>query len=213
MSHGDDNGLVLPPLVAPYQVVLITINSKDNGVNKKIQLYVRTVEHALQKAGIRYTIYDNQDKSLGYRINEAEIRGIPVRMLIGLNEYEKQYVTLSRRDIPEHKEQVKLNRLGEYVADELEAMQTKMKFDAIEKRDAMVVDVQDFDTFTSIMENDRKFIRAYWCESTVCEEKIKEKTKATTRVVEMEHVNASHDGKCVYCGNAARRPWLFAQAY
>lgn len=213
MAHGDDNGLVLPPRIAPYQVVVITVNAKDIEADTKIRAYVRTIEDSLKKANIRYIVDDNNEKTLGYRINEAEIKGIPIRLVVGLSEYEDKYVTLSRRDITTEKEKVKLHRLGAYIQDVMETMQQDLLAASKKMKEDMTVEVKSFEEFEKIMSKEKKFIRAYWDESHVVEAKIKEKTKATTRVVELDRLNDNENGQCVYSGNKARRKWLFAQAY
>ena len=123
MSHGDDNGLILPPRIAPYQVAMITINAKDPATDAKLKAYTKTIEDKLKEAHIRYTIEDDNDKSLGFRLNEAEIRGIPVTLVLGLNEYEEKYVTFSRRDELGKKEKVPLAGLAEFISDVLEDIQ------------------------------------------------------------------------------------------
>ena len=213
MAHGDDNGLVLPPAVAPYQVIIITVNAKQTENDTKIRAYVRTVEDLLIKSGIRYVVDDNNEKSLGYRINEAEIRGVPVRLIIGLSEYEEKYVTFSRRDHTTQKDKIKLNGLGAYIQNQMDLMQQDLLVKSTQTKEDMTVEVNSFEEFEKVMREDRKFVRAYWDESQVVEEKIKEKTKATTRVVELDRLKDNEDGPCVYSGNKARRKWLFAQAY
>jgi prolyl-tRNA synthetase len=213
MVHGDDHGLILPPRVAPYQVVIITVNAKDEEADSKIRAYTRTIEDLLKKAHIRYIVDDNNDKGLGYRINEAEVRGVPIRLIIGNSEYEEKYVTFSRRDTTSEKEKVKLNGLGEFIRDHMEEMHLDMLANSRRMKEEMTVEVDNFEDFEKIMAEDKKFIRAYWDESQVVEAKIKEKTKATTRVVEIENMLNEDNGQCVYSGNKARRKWLFAQSY
>ncbi len=213
MVHGDDNGLILPPRVAPYQVIIITVNAKDQEMDSKIRAYTRTIEDILKKSHIRYIVDSNNDKGLGYRINEAEVRGIPARLIIGMSEYEEKYVTFSRRDKTTEKEKVRINGLGEFIRDHLDEMQLDLLANSRRMKEEMTVEVKDFDEFEKVMSTDKKFIRAYWDESAVVEAKIKEKTKATTRVVEIDHLLGNDEGTCIYSGNKARRKWLFAQSY
>ncbi|MBP9815903.1 proline--tRNA ligase [Candidatus Woesebacteria bacterium] len=213
MVHGDDHGLILPPRVAPYQVVLITVNAKDDETDAKIRAYTRTIEDLLKKARIRYIVDDNNEKGLGYRINEAEIQGIPVRLIIGKSEYEEKFVTFSRRDKTAAKEKVRINGLGEFITTHMEEMQLDLLAASRKKKEEMTVDVETFEEFEKVMSENKKFIRAYWDESQVVEAKIKEKTKATTRVIEIDRMLDEEDGTCVYSGNKARRKWLFAQSY
>jgi prolyl-tRNA synthetase len=164
MVHGDDNGLILPPRVAPYQVVIITVNAKDQETDSKIRAYTRTVEDLLKKSHIRYIVDANNDKGLGYRINEAEVKGIPVRLIIGMSEYEEKYVTFSRRDKTTEKEKVRLNGLGEFIRNHLDEMQLDLLENSRRMKEEMTVEVENFDEFEKIMDGDKKFIRAYWDE-------------------------------------------------
>lgn len=213
MSHGDDNGLILPPRIAPYQAVIITINPKDSETDTKLKAYVKTIEELLKRNHIRYIIEDDNDKSLGYRLHEAEIKGIPVQLVIGLNEYEEKYVTLTRRDELGKKQKTPLNGIGEFISDILDDIQGSLLERSEKMKNSLTTEASTFDEFTKVMEEDRKFIRAFWDESEVTEKTIKEKTKATTRVVELDHLTDNLDGSCIYTGNKARRKWLFAQTY
>lgn len=213
LSHGDDNGLVMPPVFAPIQAIIIGIAPKDDELQiKEVFLHIKRVEAVLKKAGIKYKIDKDADKSMGYRLNEAEIKGIPLRIEIGPHEAEKNSVMVSRRDTFE-KEPMKLDKLAIFAEKAMSEMQTALLLKSQDLKEKMTKDVTTFAEFEEIMKNNRSFIRAYWCEASTCEAKIKELTKATTRVCEMSELDKNDDGTCVHCGNKARRKWLFAQSY
>lgn len=212
MAHGDDKGLILPPKMAKHKVVIMMIPSKDHDKNAKTKLYVQTVADELKKDGITFVIDDNMEKTVGYRFNHIDMMGYPIRLYIGYSEYEEKSVMYSRRDIGE-KQKAHLRGMTELILSQLDAMQFDMLEKSKEHKAAMTADVDNFEEFTKIMENERKFIRAFWCENSHCENEIKELTKATTRVVETEEMDKTDDGACVHCGKPAWRKWLFAQSY
>ena len=210
LSHGDDNGLIIPPKIAPYQVVIVAIEGQNEEAQKQVVVAVKKVQQLLKLEKLSYLLDNNFDKTIGYRLNDAEIKGIPLRIEIGSREAESDKVTISRRDTMQ-KEQVTLKNLADYISEAMQSMQDALYERSRETRDRLTVNVDSFDEFDRIMREDRKFIRAYWCESATCETSIKEKTKATTRLVELDEKPS--DGTCIYCKNKARRRWLFAQSY
>lgn len=213
MSHGDDNGLILPPRIAPYQVAIVTVNAKDSEINAKLKAYTKTIEDMLKQAHIRYTIEDDNDKSLGFRLNDAELKGIPVTLVLGLNEYEEKCVTFSRRDEVGKKEKVKLAGLADFISDVLEDIQGVLLERSEKMKQSLTTEASTFEEFTNAIEGDKKFVRAFWDESATTEKAIKDKTKATTRVIELDNLTQNLDGSCIYTGNKARRKWLFAKSY
>lgn len=212
LSHGDDNGLVMPPNIAPIQATIIGIIPSDEVGAKNVHIHIKRVEEVLRKAEIRYSIDKNSDKSIGYRLSETEIKGIPFRIEVGPAEANRNAVMISRRDTFK-KEAVHLDKLALHIGDAIDQMQTALFSQSQELKKSLTVDVSTFAEFEDIMKNRRSFIRAYWCESAVCEVKIKELTKATTRVCELDELDKNDNGTCVYCKNKARRKWLFAQSY
>ncbi|OGK14949.1 proline--tRNA ligase [Candidatus Roizmanbacteria bacterium RIFCSPHIGHO2_01_FULL_39_12b] len=212
LVHGDDNGLIIPPRIAPYQVVILPIEGKTDEQNREITVLVKRIEELFEKNQIRFVLMNEIGKTLGYRLNETEIMGIPMRIEIGAKEAEKNFVTFSDR-IEYKKRHVSFENLVEVIEEQIEDIQVELLKRSLISRDQLTEDVDDMTEFKKIMEIDRKFLRAFWCEGQVCETKIKEITKATTRVIELEHIDNHEDGKCIYCGNPAQRKWLFAQAY
>ncbi|HLL60717.1 MAG TPA: proline--tRNA ligase [Candidatus Nitrosocosmicus sp.] len=210
--HGDDNGLILAPRIAPYQVVIVPIFAKDSVNQQKINLTIKKITDRLIDKSISYKISANQNHSFGYRMNEAELQGIPLRIELGEKEIESNKIIISRRDIRD-KKAVSIDNLVFTIEDYLEDMQKVMFIKSKEMKEELTINVDDYQKFKEAMLDQKHFIRAYWCESSICERKIKDETKATTRVCEIEEINKNEDGKCIYCGNNARRKWLFAQSY
>lgn len=212
LVHGDDNGLVLPPKLAPTKVAIIPVLGKKD---EEVLKYCQKIKDLLEKAQSGFPgvveIYADPEKSFGWRINDAEIRGIPIRIEIGTRELEERTVTLSFRIPGMEKKLSKSEDVSEKVEQFLKLIQDKMlenskKFLAENTRDA-----KNYDEFKKIMKTERGFIKAFWCENADCETKIKEETKASTRCkpLDVEEEN----GECIYCGKKAKYVWYFAQAY
>lgn len=212
LSHGDDNGLILPPRIAPHQVAIVPLLSNEDHSNSKIDQTVAKIKNALQQENIRYTQNSDYDKSYGYRASQVEIAGVPFRIEIGQKEIEKNTCVVVSRDTFE-KKSVPLDNIALYIQEESQQMQKRLFIASKENRQALTKDVENMTIFKEIMAGKRAFIRAYWCESRICEEKIKQDTKATSRVCELSELDKNESGTCVYCNNKARRKWLFAQSY
>lgn len=203
MAHGDDNGLRLPPRVAPVQVIVIPIKGADP---ERIAELVRPLKHA----GIRIKVDTSDHESLGSRINTWELKGVPLRMEIGNRELDEGVVTIVRRDSGE-KKQVAHEGLAQHIAEVLDEIQASMLCETENFLRENTREAIDYSAFKAIIEGPRGFIRAFWCEDPACEGFIKEETKATTRCLEL---NAPEEkGTCVRCGEPATRRWLFGQAY
>jgi prolyl-tRNA synthetase len=207
MAHGDDNGLVLPPKVAPYQVVIVPIRGEENDSVLKM---VKKLQYDLDKAGIRTILDDREEETPGWKFNEWELRGVPIQMMIGQEEVKKQIVTLGRRD-EQKKWQVRLNLVVEEVKKTLDQIQESLFSKAEIFLRENTFEVDDYSEFKEIMKDKRGFIKAFWCEDPQCEAKIKEETKATSRLLPLDA--KKEKGKCVYCGKTAQHRWYFAQAY
>jgi len=212
LSHGDDNGLILPPNIAPYQCILMPLESKDETVNSKIRDIIAKLVTQFESENIRYKINKDFDKSYGYRASLVEISGSPFRIEIGQKEIEKGACIVVTRDTFE-KKTVSLDAVVEYIQDESKKMHMRLLVASKENKEALTKEVDTFEQFKQTMSEKKSFIRAFWCEGSVCEQKIKEETKATTRVCELEEIDKNDDGTCIYCKNKARRKWLFAQSY
>ncbi len=212
LIHGDDSGLVLPPKVADPQVVILIIPSKQKEDMGKIKKYSQLAYEKLVKGGLRVKLDDDFKYSLGYRINEWEIEGVPLRLEIGQQEVAKNKIKFVRRDNFE-KGLISVNDLNEEVKNLMDKIQNDLLLKSEKIKKEMTLDVDNYEKFKNIAEGKKMFIRAFWCENRVCEEKIKRETKLTTRVLEMEESDKDLKGKCVYCGQPAKHKWLFAQSY
>lgn len=214
MAHGDDNGLVLPPKVAPVKAVIIPVLGKDN---RKVLEFAREVEEGIKKKkdsefSGAVEVWDNTEQTFGWKANEAEVRGIPLAIPVGIKEMKDKKVTISRRD---GNEELNETVLLSGVAEKVESILDKMQKDLLQKANKFLKEktneVKNYREFKKIMKGKRGVIKAFWCEDPKCEAKIKEETKATSRLLPLEA--KEEKGKCIYCGKAAKHRWLFAQAY
>ena len=207
MVHGDDKGLKIPPKIAPIQVVIIPINPKDEK-SKEFSSFVTNLEKKLSNLNIR-THVDQLDESPGYKFNKWELKGVPLRIEIGLKELENLEVTLCRRDNSE-KSQVKIDNIND-ISLILDNIQKGLFNDAKTFMDDNTCTVDSFSDFTKTLSNDNRFIKAYWDGTDETELKIKEKTKATIRCILEDNKNSSK--KCVFSGETAKHLVVFAKAY
>ncbi len=204
MVHGDDSGLVLPPRIAPTQVMIIPINQKKEGVLEKAQ----EIKAALSE---KFTVkLDDSNKNPGWKFSEQEMRGIPVRIEIGPKDIEAGQAVIVRRDNRE-KTVVSLDNITEAVGEILEKMQADMLAKATAHRDANTHEAHNWEEFTDILTRKQGFIKAMWCGDRACEEAIKDETGATTRCMpfEQEHLSDA----CVHCGKPAKTMVYFGKAY
>lgn len=211
MTHGDDEGVIIPPKVAPTQVVIIAASNNEETVSQAC----RQLAKDLKAAGIRARYKEDNEHSFGRKLNQAEIEGVPLILILGKRELEEGQVTFSVR----HRGEKQAKALSSVVADvssALDWIHQDMYQRALDQRDALMSEAADYDSFKQIMNSKRGFIKAFWCEDAECETKIKEETKATTRCLpfidDQGHV-LEEEGQCVRCGQAATHRWLFAQAY
>ena len=211
--HGDDSGLVLPPNVAPQQVVILGIGGKNPEMDEKVATYVGHLHKTLKDAGVRVVSDLDYRKTMGFRINEWELKGIPLRIEVGGKEIESNTVTVARRD-DLSKHQMDANLLSVEIPAILEFIQKELLKKSEASRDALTKDVSTWDEFKSTVADQKMFIRAPWCEDASCEASIKEETKAGTRCLELDRVQeVLSDTKCVHCDKPAVHKWLFAQSY
>lgn len=209
LTHGDDNGIILPPNIAPIQLVVMPIQKKDMD-NKLLLARAAELKESLGNAGVRVKIDDREEPSIGRRFNEWEVKGVPLRLELGHKELEADNVVLVRRDSGE-KITVARKEILTTAQKILADIQSSLFNKAKKFRDENTRDAANFDEFKKIMETTRGFIRAFWCEEAGCEEEIKKETKATTRCLPMDP--KVEKGVCVHCGKPATHRWLFAQAY
>ena len=208
MTHSDDNGLVLPPHLAPIQVVIVPIY-KNNDQLADIDRVVNPIVDALRKRGISVK-YDNADnKRPGFKFADYELKGVPVRLVLGPKDIENGTVEIMRRDTLE-KHAAPLENIDAYVADLLEQIQQNIYDKALAHRESMTYTVDTWDEFTAQIERGG-FVLAHWDGTTETEEKIKELTKATIRCIPMD--GKDEPGKCVLTGNLSPRRVIFARNY
>lgn len=206
MTHGDDNGLVFPPKIAPIQVTILPVRSDDY----RLVEFANTLASRLRARGVRIEVDAREKLSLGYRINDAELRGIPLRLEIGPKEMAAAEVQFAVRHSGE-KRALAVENIEDGVPKLLEWIQADM-FDRAQKRvEEQAHDVATMDEFIEVMNKGKGFIRAYWDEDATSEAKIKELTKASIRCVPIAEPES--DGFDVFTGRPAKRRWLFAQAY
>lgn len=208
MVHGDDKGLVLPPKIAPYQVAIVPIyyeKAERSAVLKK----AKEISDRLEKDGIRVKIDDREEYTPGWKFNEWELKGVPLRIEIGPKDLKKNEAVLVRRDTVK-KTVVKGTKLATEVSKTLEDIQ-KSLFDKAKKfLDDNIVTVKTYDEFKDVLEKKGGFVRASWCSDPKCEERIKEETTATIRLIPFEKEKVF--SKCI-CGNEADKVVYFAKAY
>lgn len=203
MVHGDNSGLVLPPKVAPVQVVIVPIQQKKEGVLEKAQ------ELKNRLSGFRVKV-DDTDKSPGWKFAEAEMRGIPVRVEIGPKDIEAGRCVLVRRDTRE-KIECALDEIEEKAGQLLETIQKDMLERARAHRDAHTYVARTMDEMEEILTNRPGFVKAVWCGCQECEDKIKEKFAATSRCMPFEQEEISD--VCVCCGKPAKKMVYWGKAY
>ena len=204
MVHGDNSGLVLPPKIAPTQVMVIPIQQAKEGVLDKAQEICQT----LKDAGLRVKV-DDTDKSPGWKFSEQEMRGIPVRVECGPKDIAAGQAVV-RRDTRE-KTIVPLDRISENVCQILETMQREMLERARAHRDAHTYTVTDYEEFKKTIEERPGFVKAMWCGDVGCEEKIKEDVQATSRCIPFDEEHLSDT--CVCCGRPAKKMVYWGRAY
>ena len=209
MSHGDDQGLVLPPHLAPIQVVIVPIWRKDEERETVLQA-ARQVEERLQ-GQLRVHLDAREGLTAGWKFNDWEMRGVPLRIDIGPRDIAKQHVMVARRDMPgrQGKSFVSMDNLEIAIPALLETVQQAIYEKALKYRDDHTWEVENYNEFRGAVP--RGFARAWWCGDAACESAIKDETKATIRCLPLDQ--PSDEGRCVYCGEPADKVALFGRAY
>ena len=205
MVHGDDSGLVLPPRIAPTQVVVVPIQMQKDFVMEK------ATEISDRLGKVARTKLDDSDKSPGWKFSEAEMRGIPVRVELGPKDIEAGKCVLVRRDTRE-KIECSLDAVEETVTQLLEQIQKDMFERAKAHRDAHIFDAHNYEEFTEIANTKPGFIRAMWCEDVACENKIKEDLAVTSRCMPFNDQEQISD-VCACCGKPAKKLVYWGKAY
>ena len=206
MTHSDDEGLVLPPKLAPLQVVIIPVPKPDAAINAVAE----KLEKELTAKGITVK-YDIDEKSRpGFKYAEYEMKGIPVRVAIGARDLEKGVAEVARRDTRE-KEFIALDGLGKHVENLMTEIQQNLLLKALRFRQENTREANDFKTFTEILENQGGFVSAHWDGTTETELKIKELTKATIRCIPLDQ--KKEEGACILTGKKSEGRVLFEKEY
>lgn len=203
MVHGDNSGLVLPPAIAPVQVIIVPIAMQKGGVVEK----ANELKDRLSNFRVKV---DDSDKSPGWKFSEYEMKGVPIRLEVGPKDIEKNQVVLARRDSGE-KIIVSMDNLEEEVAKLLEDIQHSMLENARARRDSKTYVAKNMDEFEKILNETPGFIKAMWCGDQACEDKIKEMTGATSRCIPFEQEEISDT--CVCCGKKAKHMVYWGRAY
>lgn len=207
-THGDDKGLVLPPRVAPIQIVIIPIIFKD--VNKKEVLSkAKKIKISLEESGFRVFLDVREEYTAGWKFNEWELKGVPLRLEIGPKDIEKKQVVLVRRDNSE-KLMIKETAVVKKVLEMLDSIQENMYKKAKKFLSDNISIVKTYEELKNILKNKKGFIKASWCGDHHCENQVKLETGATIRVIPFEKEKAT---KCVYCNKAGKEVVYFAKAY
>jgi prolyl-tRNA synthetase len=208
MVHGDDQGLQLPPKLAPIQAVIVPIFRNDDE-KSRIMPVVEALRQQLSDA-IRVKV-DDREETPGFKFNDWEMRGVPVRIEVGPKDVENGTVVLARRDgsSKANKSFAQQAGLAEALRSLLDTIQSDMLKCATEFRDVNTHEPKNYAEFKAVVEDG--FARVWWCGDRECEAQIKEETKATTRCIPLEQPGGS--GACIHCGQPAQEVAIFAKAY
>ena len=209
MTHSDDHGLVLPPKLAPFQVVIVPIYKNEDELNE-ISYVAETLKSELIKNNVSVKFDARDTIRPGQKFAQHEIQGVPIRIAIGPKDLQNKTVEIARRDNLT-KDYVKLDIATDHVIHLLDEIQNNLFQRALKFRDENITKVDSFDEFKEVLENKGGFISAHWDGSSETENKIKELTKATIRCIPESTNNES--GNCVFSGNPSSQRVLFAKAY
>jgi prolyl-tRNA synthetase len=209
MSHSDDHGLVIPPKLAPVQVVIVPIYKGEEGL-KKVSEVANAIKQKLQDKNISVKYDDRDSQRPGWKFAEYELKGIPVRIAIGERDLTSGTVEIARRDLLS-KEVVKIEEVDVYIDKLLVNIQTSLYTKAKERTSNMTHEADSFEDFKKILDDKSGFVYAHWDGTPETEEKIKEETKATIRCIPLN--NKLESGKCIYSGKPSIQRVVFARAY
>lgn len=209
MAHSDDQGLVMPPKLAPLQVVIVPI---FKGAEQKalVDEQVDEIVAALKARNISVKYDDSDHVRPGWKFAEYELKGVPVRIAIGQKDIENKVVEIARRDTKE-KKSVPSENVGQYISDLLDEIQQNLYNRALEYRESHITKVDSWEEFKTVLTEKGGFISAHWDGTSETEDKIKEETKATIRCIPLN--NTLEDGTCVFSGKPSTQRVLFAMAY
>jgi len=210
MAHSDDDGLILPPKLAPLQVVIVPMFVKDPEAQAKVTQVTTDLLKSLRSMNIRVKLDDDENTRPGWKFAEYELKGIPVRIALGARDIANNVAEVARRDTKE-KSSVSLDNLAEHIAQLLADIQQNMYQRALRFREEHTARVDTWDEFVRILDEQPGFVSAHWDGTSETEEKIKELTKATIRCIPLN--NVMEEGACVLTGSPSVQRVLFARAY
>ena len=209
MTHSDDNGLVLPPKLAPFQVVIVPIYKNEDQLNAIIEK-AKEIKAELERIGVSVK-FDNRDTHKpGYKFAEYEFKGVPLRIALGPRDLENNTVELARRDLLS-KQIVDNKNIGNTVLNLLDEIQENLLNKAQQFREENTHKADTYTEFKELISNDSGFVYAHWDGSSESEQKIKEETKATIRCIPIN--NSLESGKCIYSGKPSKQRVIFAKSY
>jgi prolyl-tRNA synthetase len=208
MAHSDDDGLILPPKLAPLHVAIVPIHKGEEDLNKLREKLMPLINE-LKTKGIVAKLDDDDTKRPGFKFAEYELRGVPVRLAMGMRDYEAGTVEVARRDT-KTKETVSFDGIAHHISRLLDDIQQNMYSKALAFRDSHIRRADTWEEFLKLIE-EPGFISAHWDGTSETEDKIKELTKATIRCIPLN--NPQEDGKCVFSGEASKERVIFARAY
>ncbi|EJU23374.1 proline--tRNA ligase [Peptoanaerobacter stomatis] len=206
MVHGDNRGLVLPPRVAPIQVVVIPIQQQKEGVLEATQ----KISDSLKKLGIRVLLDSDKNTTPGWKFNEYEMKGVPLRIELGPRDLQNNIVMVSRRDTLE-KFQLSIGELETKIPELLDNVHNTMFEKALKNREEKTFLVEDYEQFKKMMSEKPGFVKTMWCGDAECEKRVKEETAATIRCIPFEQENLAD--VCPFCGKPAKHMVYIAKAY
>jgi prolyl-tRNA synthetase len=209
MAHSDDQGLVMPPKIAPLQVVIVPVYKGDES-KPVIDAKATEIMQQLKALGIRVKFDNNDNSRPGWKFAEYELKGVPVRIAMGLRDIENNTVEVARRDTKE-KNTISLDGIATVIAALLDDIQQHIYNKALAFRNDRITNANSWDEFVQLLDEKGGFIAAHWDGSSETEEKIKEQTKATIRCIPLN--NKQEDGVCILTGKPSKERVLFARAY
>lgn len=209
MTHGDDQGLVLPPKLAPIQIIITPIYKNDEEKTKVLETVAKIDSELGQN--FRVKVDSREEVTPGFKFNDWEMRGVPLRIEIGPKDVDKNSAAFARRDMPGKagKSFVSLDQITSQAAEILQSIQASMHERAVGFRQANTYDPHNYSELRTVIE--RGWAYAWWCGDSACESKVKDETKATTRCIPLEQ--AEGEGTCIVCGERATEKVIFGRAY
>ncbi len=209
MVHGDDQGLIIPPKIAPIQLIIIPIFYSEQE-KEKVSKRIAEITSQLDNAGIRYEVDNRTEYTPGWKYNQWEMKGIPLRIELGPKDVQNKVVTLARRDT-RTRERVKEEEAISHVIKLVDEIQQSLYTKAKKFLDAHIIEAENYEAFKKNLNEKMGIIKAIWCTKRECEEGIKQETGATIRAISFDEKQTT--GRCLYCGEEGRKIAYFARAY